>query len=354
MREVVVAGHICLDLVPSLPASVALDPGTLLEIGPIAFRPGGCVANTGGDLAGLGAPTRLVADIGDDELGGVLLRLLSERGDDISCLTQVPGASTSYSVVVQPTGRDRMFWHHVGANAHFDGRRVDLLSGDLLHLGYPPVLPLMLRDHGALLRDLLDRAKRRGFTTSVDLAVVHPDSGAGQADWSRIMRLTLPYVDLLTPSIDDLASILHRPFARSVQGLSAVAGEILAQGVAVVAVTAGRNGLLLRTADARRLSRAGRVLAPLADEWADREVWVAAPPVEIVSTTGAGDAATAGLLYALLAGQRPEEAAGLAAFAGALRVRTSSRLPPYGDGTPYTLESVSRYDLMLPMPPGAR
>jgi sugar/nucleoside kinase (ribokinase family) len=96
-------------------------PGAIVEVGPLAVLPGGCVANTGRDLYSLGAPVQLVADIGDDVLGWSVVNILSESGLDCRGIRRVPDAATSYSLVFEPPGKDRAFWHHVGANASFDG-----------------------------------------------------------------------------------------------------------------------------------------------------------------------------------------------------------------------------------------
>ena len=50
--DVVVAGHICLDVIPQFPHSptpqpLDLKPGTLIRVGPSLHVTGGAVANTG-------------------------------------------------------------------------------------------------------------------------------------------------------------------------------------------------------------------------------------------------------------------------------------------------------------------
>ncbi len=333
--RILVTGHVCLDLMPQLPAPPATTPGMLAEIGPMTVRPGGCVANTGADLAALGASVRLVGAIGDDEFGAALLRALDEPDGRRLALTVVPGATTSYTVVIQPPQGDRTFWHHVGANARFDGSGIELDGADLLHLGYPSILPALLEDAAGPLLGLLGRARAAGLTTSVDLAVIDASSVAATWDWEAILRRMLPLVDVFTPSVDDIVSALQRPFDRTPEALSSLAAELVGAGAAVVGLTAGTSGLLVRTAGAERLRRAGRVVAPLALAWADRELWVPAVPVEAVSTTGAGDAATAGLLYGLSAGREPEDAAVLAVVAAARRVGGHGALPAYGDHRGY-------------------
>ena len=331
MFTALVAGHVCLDLIPELPRPADLTPGALAEIGPMRLGPGGCVANTGGDLLALGATARLVADVGDDELGRVLRDMLAARDGAASCLRVAQGRTTSYSVVVQPPGSDRVFWHHVGANGQFDGCQLDVTTADLLHVGYPPILPALSARGGGPLRALLSRARSAGLTTSADFAVVDRSTPAGRQDWAAILRRTLPLTDVFTPSVDDLASALDRRLGTTPEALAELAARLVSAGAAVVALTAGADGMLLRTAGAGRLGSGGRVLASLSDAWADRELWVPPLPVRVTSTLGAGDAATAGLLYGLLAGFGPEDAALTAAGAAAIRISTSGRLPRYAE-----------------------
>jgi len=63
MWRATVAGHICADLRPKLSGNERIVPGAIIEVGPLDIRPGGSVANTGGDLAALGAQVLLVADL---------------------------------------------------------------------------------------------------------------------------------------------------------------------------------------------------------------------------------------------------------------------------------------------------
>src|SRR4051812_38063594 len=136
-----------------------------MEVGPLRLSPGGCVASTGLALAELGVPTRLVADLGTDVLGDVLLSTIAETGVDTVGLRRRAGATTSYSVVLEPPGTDRCFWHHVGANADFDGSDVDLRDASLLHIGYPSLLPAFCADGGASWSRLLTRAGDADVTT---------------------------------------------------------------------------------------------------------------------------------------------------------------------------------------------
>jgi len=333
MGEIVVAGHICVDLAPGLSSSARIDPGALIDTGPMRISLGGCVANTGLALADLGTDVRLHATVGDDELGAIVASRIAAHDRLHPALEVTDRAATSYSVVVEPTGLDRTFWHHTGANDLFTGARLPVGDADLVHLGYPPLLPGIVAHEAAPLVAVLDRVRRGGATTSMDLAVVDPTGAVGGLDWELILRRALPLTDIVSPSVDDLRSALGpAPGGSRAQGAgtdgsaasallseAAVFAELLLDwGAGVVAISAGESGLLLRTAGVDRLRRGGRTLAPLAERWAD--VTLVAPPVPapvFVSTNGAGDASTAGLLFAMSRGATPELAAELAGASAA-------------------------------------
>ena len=320
MHRIAIAGHSCVDIRPELGATARLDPGRLVEVGPAGITLGGPVGNTGADLRALGVPVSVTTCIGDDALGRLVVAELEADPLLTSDVRVVAGATTSYSLVVEPAGSDRTIWHHVGANAAFTGADLDGSGCDLFHLGYPPLLPALLTDGGLPLQRLLARVRAGGATTSVDLAVVDPGSAAATLDWTALLTRMCAETDVLSPSLDDLTSALGVDEPWSTELVDRLADRLLGWGTAVVALSAGERGLYVRTADRARLRTAGRALADRADAWADRTVHVPPAWVETpVTTNGAGDASTAGLLLGIAAGAGPEDAARLAAAcAGAL------------------------------------
>ena len=215
----------------------------------------------------------------------------------------------------EPGGQDRSFWHHVGANAEFDGTAVDLAGAGLLHVGYPSLLPALIADGGRPLEALLARARAAGLTTSLDLAVIDPASPAAREDWPALLRRVLPLVDVLSPSIDDVRTALHLDAGSGPSELRDTARMLLELGPAIVMLTAGAAGLQLSTGDAARLRTAG-----LDEAWSGQEHFTPPPPVEVRTTLAAGDAATAGLLYGLLTGLGARETLELAARTAADRI----------------------------------
>src|ERR1700712_5211070 len=118
--EVVVAGHICLDVIPVLHGPANIEPGRLLEIGPAEMSTGGAVPNTGLTLHRLGVPVRLMAKVGDDLFGSAVLEALQARDPELAASMVVgAGETTSYSIVISPPGVDRCFLHCSGANDTF-------------------------------------------------------------------------------------------------------------------------------------------------------------------------------------------------------------------------------------------
>lgn len=318
---VVVAGHLCVDLIPDLPAAgLAAEPGGLVEIGPLTLQPGGSVFNTGWALATLGVATTAIAHIGDDPLGRYVHTELAARGISPR-LTRRPNEATPYSIVIESATRDRAFLHHTGAAASFRSDSVGDISTSLFHLGYPPVLPALVADNGWELTALLKRIHHTGVTTSMDLAVVDAASPTSRLDWSAILTSALPYTDVISPSIDDLVSIGIAAGSAPAH-VERATRWLLDRGAAVAMVSAGRAGAFLAASNRERLNAAGRTVAANADTWAAAELWIDTPTVaRPVSTNGAGDTMTAGLLYGLLHHWNPTETGHFAARLAAARIQ---------------------------------
>ncbi|CAN5571547.1 hypothetical protein BH11ARM2_BH11ARM2_36110 [soil metagenome] len=287
MAEVVVAGHICLDVIPRLGKGADIVPGKLVEVGAADITTGGCVANVGRALHGLGVGVRLVGKIGDDPFGGLLTGVLAREGL-AGGLVEAKGGVTSYSIVISPPGADRTFLHAPGCNATFTASDVPeeaLAGARLFHFGYPPLMAATFANEGAELEAILRKAKEAGLTTSLDMSLPDPESPSGHAPWRRILERVLPLVDVFLPSQDELAFML---------GLSEGMAEIcLDMGAGAVVIKRGEQGLLARCGD-RGI-------------WPGQRAEQACFPVEVVGTTGSGDATIAGFLMGLLRGMSLKE-----------------------------------------------
>ena len=182
----VVAGHICLDIIPEIQALPAggfnetFLPGHLLEVGPAALSTGGAVSNTGLALHRLGIPTQLICKIGADAFGRIVRELIESECHGLAeGLVVDPQAATSYSMIISPTDVDRIVLHNPAANHTFCADDIDYhLVGQaaLFHFGYPPVMRRMYAQNGQGLVDLFRQVKQTGMTTSLDMC--HPDLAA--------------------------------------------------------------------------------------------------------------------------------------------------------------------------------
>jgi len=346
MRElnIVAAGHVCLDIIPTfLRGAATLDavmqPGKLVDMGPAVLSTGGSVSNTGLALKRLGLPVRLMGKVGADSFGTVVSDIF-RRLDESLVKTMIvdPAVATSYTVVINPPGIDRVFLHCPGANDTFvaDDVTPQLLEGmDLFHFGYPPLMKAFYSDASELAR-LFKKVKACGLATSLDMALPDPQSPAGQADWPVILRQALPFVDIFAPSIDEIVYMLHREQglkvrAKAAEGLPmgglieadvhALAGELLSLGVAVVMLKLGSQGAYLRvTADEARLAACGCFTPEACGAWAGAEFFAPCFDAKVVGTTGSGDCTVAGLLAGIAKRFGPAESVRSAVAVGSASV----------------------------------
>jgi sugar/nucleoside kinase (ribokinase family) len=345
MFDAVVAGHICLDVIPDLSGTPQdgfeqrFCPGHLVEVGPATISTGGAVSNTGLALHKLGVSTRLMGKVGDDLLGQAVRQIVGAHGGDLSDGMVVDGtAHTSYTIIVNPPGVDRMFLHFPGANDTFAAAdvRYDVVAGArLFHFGYPPLMKRMFADGGAQLVATFRQVKELGVTTSLDMTLPDPASAAGRADWAAILRSVMPYVDVFLPSIEEALYMLRRETYEALSReagrfseritpalLSELGRELLTMGGRVAGFKLGERGLCVRTAGRAAIEGMGAARPSDTTAWADRELWAPCFRVEVAGTTGAGDAAIAGFLAGLLRDLSPEEALTAAVASGGCNVET--------------------------------
>lgn len=310
--RVLTLGHACIDITPRIDHSPGIAPGMLYPVGPLRFSLGGSTINTARKLRELGTDVRIATGSGNDDLGLIYSRLLEELGIPTELVSTDLG--TSYSIVVEHGLHDRTFWQYEGFNGGLDARDVDLTDPalDLVHAGYPSLMPRWCADVESL-RQAFSLARSHHITTSLDLAQVGDGSVASRVHWDEWFSQTLPFVDVLSPSWDDVTSALRIQGSISRQSITHLARRLLDYGVGIVQLSAGDQGFVLVTADEERLAQGGTVVAPLAASWAGQELWFEAESIKEPKTTvGAGDALTAGLLHALGEGFPPLEAGILA------------------------------------------
>jgi sugar/nucleoside kinase (ribokinase family) len=284
VTDVVCLGILVADAI-ARPVDEVPPRGALELVDEISLHGGGCALNTASALVRLGLEAAAVGKVGADPLGDFILQLLDERGVDRRGVLQDSAVSTSATVVLVDSAGERTFLHLPGANGHLRREELDegaLFSGRALHVAGALVMPEL---DGGPTAGVLEEAKARGLTTSLD--TVWDATGR----WERILP-SLPHLDLFVPSLSEGSAISGQPEPER------AASWLREHGVGTVALKLGVDGCFVS-----------------GEEF---EGFVAAPEVEAIDSTGAGDAFAAGLLYGKLTGWPLERAAALANAAGAL------------------------------------
>jgi sugar/nucleoside kinase (ribokinase family) len=249
----------------------------------IRITAAGSAGGTALVLARLGAQVQSAGAIGTDAVGDMLLALLQRDGVDTSLLVRRQEVQTSASVLpIRPTG-ERPAFHVVGANATYgpdDAPWDEIAAADNLHLGGPEFMG------GEAAAKILRHARENGTVTSAD--VLAPGD-PGLLEW---IGDALPELDYLLPNEEQVLGFTGA--ATLEEGCRA----LVERGVGCVAATCGADGVLVVDA-----------------EGADR---IPAFQVDVVDTTGCGDAFSAGFLRGLALGEGRRSAARLGCAAAAL------------------------------------
>jgi len=243
----------------------------------------GTAAGTALTFSKLGVSVSTAGAIGADPPGDLLMSLLDRAGIDICMVVRKPDAPTSMSVLpIRPNG-DRPALHLLGANLAYALDDVDwgaVAAVDHIHLGGVEMLG---PDFAAR---VLEHAKQNDVSTSVDLIA---PGGMGTFE---LIAPALAYTDYLLPNADQVLG-----FTGAAE-LDDGCHRLLDAGAGLLAVTCGAAGALVVGA-----------------EGTER---VPAFAVDVVDTTGCGDAFSAGFVYGVHAGRGPREAAVLGNAVAAL------------------------------------
>ena len=335
-HKIAVAGHLCLDLHPDLkilPADALITPGKVFEIGDLGIGTGGSVSNTGISLFKLGVDTQLLTCVGDDMVSQMILESIATHHpiliENIKILENQNG---SYTMVFSPGNQDRTLIHYPGTNENFGIEHIDfelLNETAIFHLGYPPLLPRLVNEDGFELELLYSKVKESGVVTSLDLSLPDPHGNTSSADWKKILKRVLPFVEIFLPSIEEIVFMLRKsdyltwngevlPYLTK-QYMEDLADEILELGTAVSGFKLGNLGMYLKTSsDLRHFQNLETMLD--VSEWMGVNLWQPAFQVEVQGTTGAGDSAYAGFLAELLQGSGPVQTLKMACAVGACNV----------------------------------
>lgn len=173
-QGIAVAGNIITDIVKSIDLYPKM--GMLSFVTDITYAVGGCVPNTAINLAKIDQtiPIYALGKVGSDDNGRFVISQLMKNGivvDGISYSSDNP--SSSCDVMSVPAG-ERTFFHNKGANAEFSPEDIDIdsLSCKMLHIGYVLLLDAFDKPHkeyGTVMAEFLHRVQKAGIQTSIDV-----------------------------------------------------------------------------------------------------------------------------------------------------------------------------------------
>lgn len=278
--EVLVAGETLIDFLPA-------RPGPLDEVERFDRRAGGAPANVAVALARLERAPRFWTRVGDDPFGRYLAGVLAENGIPDEFVERDPDAKTTLAFVTHDEAGDRSFTFYREGTADTrmrPGAVPDnvLDATEWVHAGGVTCASGGSREATI---DLLERASRTGCTVSFDPNArpkLWPDEGA----FERVVREAIASVDVLKATVEEL-----RALGFAGDSPEALARDAVGRGPHTVFVTLGDRGAV-------GVASSG---APWADAATGHRVARhGGYDVDVVDTTGAGDAFVAGAIVALL------------------------------------------------------
>lgn len=292
--EVTVVGSFAVGLTiraPKLPIFGETMLGTDFDMGP-----GGKGSNQAVATARLGANSALLAVIGTDKLAGIATDLYAAEGVDASLLSQRTERATGVGFIILNDKGENFIVLDMGANELMDAATVD--AGEQRIRNSDVVMTVLEIPIAAAVR-AMELGRRHGAKTILNPA---PARALPDAIFS--------HVDYLTPNESELRILLGLP-ADDPRSSRDLAGELRRRGVRNVVVTLGRTGALVLT-----------------DEL---DVMVPAIAVDVVDTTGAGDAFNSGFAVALAEGRDIVDAVRFGVVCGGLACTKLGVIPGLPD-----------------------
>jgi len=257
--SIAIIGSINLDIVASVKEFP--QPGETITNAVVHRFPGGKGANQALAAHRLGATVYMVGRVGDDPLADEALHTLREEGVDLSYCRSLKDTSTGLAMIVVTKAGENQIVVAPGANAAFDAEHLVVPKTDAIiaQLEVP-------------IETILKAATNSNSFFCLNAAPAKP-----------VPHELLEHVDLLVVNEIEAETL----------------GKELEIYAGLLAITYGGEGAVL--------SRGGQQVAK------------ARPPkVDVVDTTGAGDAFTAALTVALVSGMEPRQALERACVVGAL------------------------------------
>jgi len=285
--DAIVFGNVTLDIICYPVNEVPRYESIAFE--DVTVSPGGCGSNTAFGLASLGIPTGIVARTGDDDAADLLFRYWQRIGVDPRFVSRTPGVPTGTSVGLIDDHFQPRFIHTSGANRGLTAEVLDPAAYATqgvryFHIAGFFVLPNLFRQ----VADKLGQLQKLGITTSLDVVfnVRMDDPKLRDSLWASI-----PHLDYFMANDHEATRLTGESEPQK------AAAAIRARGACNVIIKLGAEGCYASGDDFTGI--------------------VPATKVNVVDTTGAGDAFSAGLIAGLAQGLKLHDACRTGNQAGA-------------------------------------
>ena len=283
MADILVVGSINQDFL--LEVVQRPQPGETVTDAKLSLHNGGKGANQAAAAALLGASVKMLGRVGDDDLGGPLVEALEGKGIDTSLIEAVEDESTGAAFITLTPDGENAITVAPGANRRVRPEDVDSASEAI---GAAKVLVAQMEVSVETVVRAVEIAEENGTRVLVNLAPP-----------MELHEETLKKLDPLVVNEHE-ASFLLGSKVEGMDGAMSAAPRLLALGPRSVVVTLGADGAV--HADSEDVDH------------------TPSPKIEVVDTTGAGDAFV-GALAAKLSKEAPlQEAVAYAVRAGAAAV----------------------------------
>lgn len=257
--------------------------------------PGGKGSNQAVATARLGANSFFAGIIGDDKLGEIATDLYAREGVDTTYLTKINRMATGVGFIILNEGGENGIILDMSANKLMDAAFVDSVEAQIAR---SDVVMSVLEIPVAAAARAMELGRKHGVRT-----ILNP------APATKLDPAALQYVDYLTPNETELRILMGLP-PDDLTPTIELAAQLRQQGVGNLIVTRGEKGSLILT-----------------DHGLEEIPGVS---VEVVDTTGAGDAFNSGLAMALAEGFSLSEAVKYANCAGATACTKLGVIPSLG------------------------
>ncbi|MDN5769557.1 MAG: ribokinase [Microlunatus sp.] len=261
------------------------EPGETLSGSELVTAPGGKSSNQAATVAVLGSPARLIGAVGDDANGRFLLGRATVAGVDVSGVTTEAEHATGSAMIVVDAAGENTIIVSPGANGAHDPDTVDAEE-----FADAAVVCLCLEVPLRAVQAAAEHGRAAGAQVLVNLS-----------PYADVPKQLLGLTDVLLVNRTEAALVLGRDDVG--EDWSTALDGLVGLGVDRAVVTLGADGSVVLDAT----------------QTGDDRIAVVDPiSVEVVDTTGCGDAFTGALAHRLAGGASLAEAARFAAQVSAL------------------------------------